>query len=240
MKNARSIFTRVVFHENYFFLFCAMVVLLMARPLLHGKLAGVTLQDILFWFVLLSSIRAVARKKMIMYIALILFALSFFCTMAENFLPADGELRNLFTMTAVIADLSLLIVTVVVILHDIFSSGHVTRDKIMGAICVYLLIGVIFTIVFAMLEILQPGSFNIFQIASSEEYRIVVEEKGFSQLLYYSFVTLTTLGYGDIIPTMPASRTYSAIEAIIGQIYLAVLVARLVGLHIRGGERLRG
>ena len=106
------------------------------------------------------------------------------------------------------------------------AKGAVTADKIYGALCVYLLIGLTWGFMFLTLEGFQPGSFQFGQARSSGI------EKDPATLVYFSFVTLSTVGYGDITPLSPPARSFAFMEAIIGQIYLAVLVARLVGLHI--------
>jgi hypothetical protein len=118
--------------------------------------------------------------------------------------------------------------TVGVILNDVLRGGRVTTDKVLGAICVYLLLGVIWASLYAIVD-----------LASSEHaFRGAVGAAGpdgglgFSNLLYFSFVTLTTLGYGDIVPVSSIARTLSILEGVTGPLYLAVLIARLVGLHI--------
>jgi hypothetical protein len=102
----------------------------------------------------------------------------------------------------------------------------VTADKIYGALCVYLLIGLTWGFMFLTLEGVQPGSFSLGQ---GQPNGIAKDP---ATLVYFSFVTLSTVGYGDITPLSPPARSLAFMEAIIGQIYLAVLVARLVGLHI--------
>ena len=102
----------------------------------------------------------------------------------------------------------------------------VTTDKIFAAVCVYLLIGLAWTFAYALVDALNPHSFVALSAAGHEKYIIRVLE-----LRYFSFMTLTTVGYGDIVPHSTAARTLAALEAIVGQIYLTVLVARLVGLH---------
>ena len=89
------------------------------------------------------------------------------------------------------------------------------------------------------LEIFQPGSFKI-SMLGAEEDPLRFGRTGSAYALYYSFVTMSTLGYGDIIPaTMPA-RAAASLEAVLGQMYLAVLVARLVGLHVAHSRFGRG
>jgi voltage-gated potassium channel Kch len=100
-------------------------------------------------------------------------------------------------------------------------------DKIFAAICVYLLMGYAWTFIYALLEELQPGSFVALSAVAPNDY-----VARYMEMRYLSFMTLTTVGYGDIVPHSPATRTLAALEAVAGQIYLTVLVARLVGLHI--------
>jgi hypothetical protein len=99
---------------------------------------------------------------------------------------------------------------------------RVSREKIFGALSVYLLLGFIWAILFVMVDFLVPGSLRYGQDQALTG----------PQMVYYSFVTLTTLGYGDIVPIAPSARALATLEAITGQLYLTVLVARLVGLHI--------
>ena len=100
-------------------------------------------------------------------------------------------------------------------------------DKIFAAVCVYLLIGFAWTFIDAFLDELQPGSFVALSTTTITNY-----VARYMEMRYFSFMTLTTVGYGDIVPHPPAARTWAALEAVAGQLYLTVLVPRLVGLHI--------
>jgi voltage-gated potassium channel len=113
------------------------------------------------------------------------------------------------------------------ILSYVLHSGRVTSDKIFAAICVYLLAGFVWTYAYELLDDVRPGSF-----ADSTEASRTDDVARITQFRYFSFATLTTLGYGDILPRSSTARTMAVLEAVMGQIYLAVLVARLVGLHI--------
>ena len=106
-----------------------------------------------------------------------------------------------------------------------------TRDKIAGAICVYLLLGVIWSLAYAIIAVTTPGAFR-----APEEITAGLAG-GSHAFIYFSFVTLTTLGYGDISPVAPVSQTLAWFEAVTGQLYLTILVARLVGLHISHSEQ---
>ena len=109
----------------------------------------------------------------------------------------------------------------------IFSNRNVTMNTIMGAACLYILIGVAFGFLYLIVDYIVPHSFHT---AFVSRYQGV--EDLLDRFLYYSFVTLTTLGYGDITPTSQPARYLSVIEALISQLYLTILLARLVGLHL--------
>jgi len=108
-------------------------------------------------------------------------------------------------------------------LRDVLQGGQIDSNRLIGAVCVYLLMGVIWAILFSLVNIVSPDpGFQDFATAS--------ETQEADAFLYYSFVTLTTLGYGDISPVTPIGRTLAYMEAIVGQLYLTILVASLVGM----------
>jgi hypothetical protein len=113
------------------------------------------------------------------------------------------------------------VVIALVLLVQVFRNGPVTHSRIQGAIAVYLLYGVAWAHAYHITELLHPGSFNPPGSMSS-----------ISDFAYFSFVTLSTLGYGDITPVRPISRSLSVGESLAGQLYLAVLVARLVAMEV--------
>ena len=100
----------------------------------------------------------------------------------------------------------------------------VSLDTIAGAACAYTLLAVVWGSVYMLLEFLHPGAFHIPDVW-------LVGGDPNAALSYFSFVTLTTVGYGDITPVWPGAGGLAVSEAIVGQLYLAITVARLVGLH---------
>ena len=109
----------------------------------------------------------------------------------------------------------------------LFENSDVTKDMIFAAICLYFLLGLIWSLIYFMVELHFPGSFNITVPPNILDTQLLLEELG-----YYSYVTLTTLGFGDITPESRIARSWTTLEAIVGQLYIAVVMARLVGLHI--------
>ena len=111
-------------------------------------------------------------------------------------------------------------------IQQVLSTDAIYRNRIVGAICFYLLLGMIWAMIYMILMSAAPDSFN--GIASTDW------QENFAQMVYFSFVTLTTLGYGDISPLLPLPRFFVYLEAIVGQFYLAILVASLIGMRFSG------
>ncbi len=123
-----------------------------------------------------------------------------------------------------------LTVMTALVMRAVVRDERVTGDKIVASICGYLLLGTCWAIAYALLEAANPGSFAL--AGAFAEGESLGAGSQTSVFAYFSFVTLTTLGYGDITPISPQAQTLAWMEAGAGQIYLTVLVARLVGLHI--------
>ena len=113
-----------------------------------------------------------------------------------------------------------------ILLRHVMQAKQVDSDTLCGAVSVYLLLGIAWVLLYGVIETVQPGSFNVSSALTGDE------SKAWADLVYYSFVTLTTLGYGDVAPLSPRVRSLAVLEAITGVFYVAILVARLVGLHI--------
>ena len=110
------------------------------------------------------------------------------------------------------------------VIGQVLFSGPVDSNKIVGAICVYLLLGLIWALCYLLIAQLVPGAYNGLEQAPWYE--------NFSAVAYYSYVTLTTLGYGGISPVVPIARFLVYMEAITGGLYMAILVASLVGIRL--------
>ena len=119
-------------------------------------------------------------------------------------------------------------VSVFFVIGLVAKQRDVTADTIFGGICGYLLIGLVWSSIFSIIEHLTPGAFVIDGVAVES----TPGRRAIPQLTYFSFVTLTTLGYGDITPAGPLAAGLCALEAMSGQLYIAILIARVVGLHL--------
>src|SRR5262249_1260599 len=113
----------------------------------------------------------------------------------------------------------------------------VTGDIVCGALCVYLLIGLIWAFLFLLLESVHPGSFRLEEGLTTATDLTSARSAHIAIFMYFSFITLSTVGYGEILPLTPPAHGLAALEGIIGQFYMAVLVARFVGLYIVHSQR---
>jgi len=114
--------------------------------------------------------------------------------------------------------------TTIFVLRRVLQSEHVTGDTLCGAIAVYLMIGLTWSLVYVLVEHLHPGSYRLATTG-------ILQAPG-KELLYFSYVTLATLGYGDVVPVTDGARSMAVLESLCGTIYMAILVARLIGLHL--------
>lgn len=119
-----------------------------------------------------------------------------------------------------------------IILKYIFHTKVVSVNVIYGAVCVYMLFGFIWATAFTILETASPGSFSGLDPAPTHFNYAAIVNYHIKSLFYFSYITLTTLGYGNIAPNTVAASAMAAGEAIVGQLYITILIARLVGLHI--------
>ena len=130
-----------------------------------------------------------------------------------------------FLFASTLAMLAFLLTAAGVAMKQIAFDDKLSGNRIVGAICVYLMLGVIWALMYSLLEALVPGSFaGLTENATDSGWD--------PDWVYFSFVTLTTLGYGDILPLSFSARSLAYFEAIVGQFYLAVLVAGLVGAYL--------
>ncbi len=109
---------------------------------------------------------------------------------------------------------------------QVMITGKVDGNKIIGAICIYFLLGIVWAFGYLLVEQLYPGSINGLE---HKEWQANLED-----MIYYSLVTLTTLGYGDITPTQPIARFMAYMESVTGIFYTTVLVASLIGIRLAG------
>jgi hypothetical protein len=183
------------------------------------------LLDLLVCTVLLTGLRAAAPTRRSLTVGSILVLADLATHLASVYIPDPLEFSVHYGVTLVI-----LVYATRAILSTIVRNRQVTLETLKAAICVYLLVGLLWVYIFALIDPALPGSFLIRRSVDGNRYGHLVVHEAFPKLLYFSYSTLTTLGYGDILPLSAPAQTFSYLEAIVGQVYLAMLIARLVGV----------
>jgi hypothetical protein len=166
-----------------------------------------------------------ARRREFVGIAIVIAAI-LVCTWVGYFHPTRATLIAKPAVAAVFCFLVLVITA-----RRVFAGGAVTPDTIAGGVAVYLLAGFAFACMFAMADLIHPGSLRLgpgFTVPGTQP----VASGHVLPFIYYSFVTLLTVGYGDVTAGTSETRILAVLEALVGQLYLAVLIGRLVGAYV--------
>ena len=213
-------------------LFFSLLLFFLGTPLIRA-IAGddhTILSDAIIAFLymifMLTAIFTVSKTRISKIIGIaFIFPVAFF-SLAQ--IISEMEVTNLIYHVFAIGYLCY---AIVLIMKFVFDQQVVNANKIFAALCVYLLISLIWALLYSMIEVIQPGSFIYALTDQQEILKLKFGNRDTASSLYYSLVTMTTLGYGDITPTNGVARMFASTQAVIGQLYIAVLIARLVGLH---------
>jgi hypothetical protein len=211
------------------YLLISLLLLFLIDPVFSAGGVGVALTELLFSVVLLASIYMLSLRRSHAWIAVLLAAPAVVTVWAAVFIP------NVILREAALALLLLFLVyTLAITLWRVFTAETVTGDTIAAALNVYLMAGFAWGTLYTLVFMLSPEAFHVPEQPPHEG--LFLSPVRFQAFLYFSFVTLTTVGYGDILPMSRTARSFANLEAILGQFYLAVLVARLVSQHASRGR----
>jgi len=206
-------------------LLATLVTTLLVPPFIEGTVLGISRFRLFTIAILLAGVYAVSRRHRVFWIGVATALAALGIEASVHARPGPALVVANFT-------LSILYLGFLgsVILYAILDEARVTLDTILGGVCVYLLLGVAWSVAYSFLEYLQPGSFWIDGRPLPQPLR--VDEFRVEELIYFSFVTLTTVGYGDVLAKTHPARALAAAEAVTGSLFIAVFIARLVGLHM--------
>ena len=205
---------------RFHFLIVSMLLLLAVNPFLEDYRGLSFVKDLFFAFVFLSVVYAVSDDKRNLVVGALLI-LPFLVSLVTKYWVATP----FFNALAGLGGAGFIAYSLYAIARYVARQDEVNHDVIGAAIVFYLLMGIMWSIVFETLEYFEPGSFRM-----GDEFG----RNNRMRFIYYSFVTLTTLGYGDISPVTAKACAFSVIEAVVGQLYLVIQIAWLVGMHISG------
>lgn len=217
---------------RYYLLGIALLILALLYPVLDLKHLGLVLWTSVFWVMLLAAVRATKHtptiKKITYGFGGIVILLGITGLICYQYL--SNSHTWIFTSINSVTFAFLAFVTSSVI-YGILSSSRIGIDHLIGAASAYILIGITFAYSFIVLHSITGDT-----LLHSKSPLPLYNEDTIASLVadycYFSFATLTTLGYGDLTPLTLATRVLSCAEAITGQLFLTILIARLVGLHV--------
>jgi hypothetical protein len=207
---------RVYFRRRYTILFYSLLLTMVAAPLLTSMSLGTNLIDLFLAINLIAAVIPIARPSG-RWLLLVILIVALIIRLATGWLNQ-----------ATLAEASRMIWTVIALiaaggaLSFAFHAQSVDREHVYAALSAYLLAGIFFGVLYWVLEQFWPGTFTLAGTFSRVS------------AIYFSFVTLATLGYGDIVPRSDIARGLAIVEGVGGQLFLAVLIARLVSLYARG------
>jgi hypothetical protein len=210
---------KVLERNKFALLFVSVLLIVLVMPLMSGKLL------LIFPFVLiilmLGVFRTLSLPKLLMFGCAgigVLAAILHFAAFFTGSPGGDSNYTKILTLGALSCYCIFLGTSILGLLSGILGRHEITRDTIRGSLSVYLLLGILFALLYRIVYILKPS-----------EFAASIAPGLFPEFLYFSFTTLTTLGYGDISPLGPISRSLTTLETIAGPVYLTVLVSKLVG-----------
>ena len=204
----------------------ASLLLAAAQPLTSGLLDEQGSFDVFFSLLIVAVLLLVFEEREHRRIAISLGLAAFLGVWASHAL--SGSASRLLLVGAHLLAACFFALALYGILRAILVK-QVSGNAILGAVCGYVLLGIIWSLLYSAVETASPGSFDMPAHGGAD---VAAERPDGGVLSYYSFITLATVGYGDVTPTTTLARTLAWMEAITGQFYLAILVAGLVGFKV--------
>lgn len=217
-----------IIKSKNFYLLVALISFFLINPLLTASHLSNIIMASFMSFIIFLSVFTVPFNRFFLLATWILGIITFASYWFLAWVDHDEIVYFIhFIFTA--AFLSIITSSVII---SIVKQDEITTDSLFGAVCGYILIGFTWSFIYLSIETLHPSAFTI--PFANENIRERVDH-----FIYYSFETLTTLGYGDILAINSSARTFSWLEAAIGQIYLAVWISQLVALRVTQRTRMK-
>lgn len=188
---------------------------------------GTVLTSIGFSVLLLSGVTLVAKDRMSRGVVAAAAGIALGIHWTQHVVPGTG-----LSVASALSSMCFLAMLTGLVLREVLKDGHITQHRIQGAIAVYLLVGLIWAFAYDMVLLSAPDAFRSPELAV--EHKTVTPT-----FIYFSFATLTTVGYGDITPVHPIARALAMCEAFIGQLFPAILIARLVAMELHARQTSR-
>ena len=202
------------------YLLAGLVAYLLLGPLareIFGEMDGLVLM-IALSSILVIGIFSLQESRLLFGAGIVLAAVAVLLTVMD-FFDAKNQTLKLIALADVFI---FFVISIALAVRHLFQEGPITLNRLMGGICIYILLGMCWSSIYMYLIWWQPDAFAGAVLDTPDN-------PVFWDMIYFSFVTLTTLGYGDITPAEPVARALAYTEAVVGQLYIAILIGTLVG-----------
>jgi len=201
------------------FLGLLLVAVFIVLPLAEQE--GMLIASVGFSVLLVAGVALVAKNRMARGLVAGAAGVALIIHWTQHVVPGTG-----LSMMSAFSSLCFLGILAGVVFREVLNKGPITLHRVQGAVAVYLLLGLIWAFAYDMVLLSAPDAFH-----SSE---LTVQHKTVTPpLIYFSVMTLTTVGYGDITPIHPMARALAMLEAVIGQLFPVILIARLVAMELQ-------
>ncbi|HEY7061262.1 MAG TPA: ion channel [Chloroflexota bacterium] len=208
-------------------LLVSLFALMVVGPWLNERFPRLPIFEVLFSLVMLATILRLSVTRRQTRLGLLLGIPTIACLWLSKY--ADD---TRVTQVALALLILFLLYSAVIILFYVMREAMVTANTLSAAFAVFLLIGFGWACIYGLQYLDSPAAFRLAEVAPGTIESGITPGVPMGILIYYSFITLTTVGYGDVAPVSAMARSMTALEAVLGHFYLAVLIGRLVGLSV--------
>ena len=214
--------------NNFVYLFVSLILFLFNAALLadFSSLFSKWAFALVSLLMLLGSLRSLHRNQSWKYAIYILFPLLLLLTILDFFFPL-----KIYHFLVLGTLLLFFIGSFFTAMRQVFFEGDIDTNKIIGSLTLYILLGLIWAVIYMLILVIDPTAFSGIEVHSWQE--------AFSRVAYYSFVTLTTLGYGDILPKHHIAEFFAYMESVIGVFYIAIIVSSLISLRLAAIQEMK-
>lgn len=206
--------------SKYTYLLVSLLILFLLGPIEQLMGMSFPLDALLFLITIVLMLRALLTKRRWLVLSIAAAVVAFFITIMAG--SGEDRLDVPLLVVGCLLYIGLLSACIYTMLSNLIGERQIHKDTLIGGVCVYFLIGHVWSLLYIMIHALDPQAFVSHHTNPLK----------FADFQYYSFTVLSTLGYGDIVPINPLARSLGSLEVITGQLFLAIFIARLMGLYL--------
>jgi voltage-gated potassium channel Kch len=209
-------------HNNFAYLFTALILFLFTSAIVaeFSNLFSKSAFTLITLLMLAANIRTLKHQSTWKHVIYFLMPSFLVLSLLEHFFGG----RLLFVLLLLSLLLIFFIGSFATAFRQVLFEGDIDANKLIGSLTLYIILGLIWTVIYLIILVLDPSAFTGLEVTNWQE--------GFSRIAYYSFVTLTTLGYGDILPHDHIAEFFVYMESIIGVFYMSIIVSSLISLRL--------